>query len=93
VSGKPSFETVFKLTGYHLGAAAAGFMLAATWFAPKPRVTAPLPERALKVLELRQQARAAASSDAAVARAVELCKALAWPACDPASVRALGKEP
>ena len=95
MTGKPSFETVFKLTGYHLGAAAVGFMLAATLFAPKPRVVAPVPERTLKVLELRNQARAAASasSGAAVTRAVELCKALAWPACDETSVRAMGKEP
>ncbi len=93
MSGKPSFETVFKLTGYHLGAAALGFMLAATFFAPKARVVMPLPERTLKVLELRNLARAAASSGAAVERAVELCKALAWPSCDEASVRAMGKEP
>ena len=95
VDGKPSFETIFKLTGFHLGAVAAGFVLAAAFFAPRPREAKPLPERALKILELRNQARAAASASAgpAVDHAVELCKALGWPTCDAASVHAMGTLP
>lgn len=95
MDAKPSFESIFKLTGYHLGAAAVGFFVAATFFAPAPRAVTPLPERTLKVLELRNVARAAASASAngAVDRAVELCKALAWPSCDAESIRAMGKQP
>ena len=95
MEGKPSFETIFKLTGFHLGAASVGFLLAATLFAPKPRVVPPLPARTLQVLELRNLARTAASASSgdALAHAVALCKTLAWPACDAASVRAMGKQP
>jgi hypothetical protein len=95
VAGKPSFETIFKLTGFHLGAVAAGFILAATLFAPKPRAVTPLPERTIRVLELKNAARAAASSSpgAAPNHAVDLGQALAWPACDPDSERAMGKQP
>lgn len=38
-------------------------------------------------------AASAVAPSAALARATELCKALAWPACDPESVRAMGKLP
>jgi hypothetical protein len=95
VHAKPSFETIFRLTGVHLGAAAIGFVLAATLFAPRPRQTTPLPERTLRILELREQARAASSaaSVVAVARATELCKGLDWPACDADSIRAMGSQP
>jgi hypothetical protein len=90
---KPSFESVFKLTGLHLGAAAAGFVVAAVSFAPKPREAQPLPERTLRILELRNQVRSAATASAGpdVDRAVELCRALGWPACDAASVHAMGQ--
>ncbi len=95
MSDKPSFERIFKLTGVHLGAAALGFVLSASLFAPKPRAATPLSERTLKILELRNQTRAAASASAgpALDRAVELCKALGWPACDADSVKAMGREP
>jgi len=61
VDGKPSFEHIFRLTGFHLGAAAAGFLLAALLFAPKPRQPAALSPRVVRILELRTQAHAAAS--------------------------------
>jgi hypothetical protein len=124
VDGKPSFEHIFRLTGFHLGAAGVGFFLAALLFAPKPREPAPLSPRVARILELRTQAHAVASAapstwpspglgvgtagapgsasaasavagpaSTALARAIELCKALAWPACDPDSVRAMGKLP
>jgi hypothetical protein len=118
VNGKPSFERIFKLTGVHLGAAAGGFVLAALLFAPKPREPTPISPRAAQILELRNQARAAAGramgvragtagtpgaanaasavagpASAALVRAGELCRALAWPACDADSVRAMGQEP
>jgi hypothetical protein len=93
VSGKPSFDQIFRFTGYHLGAAALGFALAAAFFAPKPRASAPLPPRTAQILELRTQVRAAASASRgpALARATELCRALAWPACEAESVRQMGK--
>ena len=91
MDGKPSFERVFKLTGLHLGAAALGFAVAAALFAPKPRTNVPLPARTAQILELRKQALAAASAAPALARATELCRALAWPACDVDSVRQMGK--
>jgi hypothetical protein len=122
VDGKPSFEHIFRLTGFHLGAAGMGFFVAASIFAPKPRVPAAVSPRVAQILELRTQARAAASGApttgpsvgvgtagapgaspaasavagppaAALARATELCKALAWPACDADSVRAMGQLP
>ncbi len=126
MDGKPSFEHIFRLTGFHLGAAGAGFFVAAWIFAPKPRMPAAVSPRVAQILELRTQARAAASATtslapttvvnagvgtagapgaahaasavagppaAALARATELCTALAWPACDPDSVRAMGKLP
>jgi hypothetical protein len=118
VDRKPSFEHIFRLTGVHLGAAAAGFVGAALLFAPKPRPPAALSPRVAQILELRAQARAVASSAAevgagtagapgaasaasavakpaadALARATELCKKHARPACDPDSVRAMGKVP
>jgi len=95
VDSKPTFEQIFKLTGMHLGAAAGGFALAALLFAPKPREQTPLPARTVQILELRQQVRAAASASAgpAQARARELCRALGWPACDPESLRQMGKVP
>jgi hypothetical protein len=93
VDGRPSFDQIFKLTGLHLGAAALGFFVAAACFAPKPRANVPLAPRTLQILELRKQARAAAAASAspALARATELCRALAWPACDANSVRQMGK--
>ncbi|HTQ02744.1 MAG TPA: hypothetical protein VMI54_02765 [Polyangiaceae bacterium] len=120
MDGKPSFEHIFRLTGVHLGAGAAGFVAAALLFAPKPHKPAELSARAAQILELRTQARAVASANpgvgagtagapgaasaasavappastsVALARATELCKALAWPACDADSVRAMGKVP
>lgn len=125
MDGKPSFEHIFRLTGFHLGAAGLGFLIAAWLFAPKPRRPAALSPRVVQILELRARAQSfaamlpnaapaaasgglgtagapgAASAASAVppqaapvlARAVELCKALAWPACDADAVRAMGKLP
>ena len=95
MDSKPTFERIFKLTGLHLGAAAGGFALAALLFAPKARTQTPLPERTVRILELSHQARALASAAGGpeLARVTELCRALAWPACDPESVRQMGKVP
>lgn len=122
MDAKPSFEQIFRLTGFHLGAAAAGFLVAALLFAPKAREPAAVSPRVAQILELHAQARAVASASpptnvnvgtgtagapgaasaasavavppsAALARATELCHALAWPACDPESLRAMGKLP
>jgi hypothetical protein len=95
VDEKATFERIFKLTGVHLGAAAAGFALAAALYAPKPREHTPLPPRTAQILELRQQARAAASAapGPALARATELCRALGWPSCDAEAVRQMGQVP
>jgi len=91
---KPTFDHIFKLTGTHLAAATLGFMLAVLLFAPRPRVRHEDP-LASEVLELRTQARAAASASAGAAldRAVALCQKRRWPACDPASVRKMGSLP
>jgi hypothetical protein len=93
VSRETTFEQVFRFTGLHLGAAAVGFALAAVLFAPGPRKSTQLPARTAQILELRSQAQAAASASSgpALARASELCRALAWPACDAASIREMGR--
>jgi hypothetical protein len=93
VSAQPTFEQVFRFTGYHLGAVAIGFAIAGALFAPKARKSEPLPRRTVQILELRTQAQAAASASAgpALARAEALCRALAWPACDRESVRQMGQ--
>lgn len=94
MSQKPSFEQIFKLTGTHLAAGMLGFLVAVLLFAPKPRVPH-LEPRAAQVLELAGKARAAASASSgpALREAVELCQKLAWPACDPDSVRQMGRPP
>ena len=93
MSAQPTFEQVFRFTGLHLGAVALGFGIAAASFAPKARTSAPLPTRTVQILELRAQAQAAASASAgpALARAEDLCRALAWPACDRESIRQMGQ--
>jgi hypothetical protein len=93
VSARASFEQVFRFTGLHLGAIALGFVVAGLLFKPKPRTTPPLSPRTVQILELRTQAQAAAAASAgpALARATELCRALAWPACDPESIRRMGR--
>lgn len=91
---QPSFDRIFRLTGTHLAAGAAGFVLAVILFAPKPRIAA-IDPRTERVLELRHQAQAAASasSSPALDQAVKLCEALHWPACDRASVQQMGTAP
>jgi len=91
---KPTFDQIFKLTGTHLAAGLLGFVLAVVLFAPKPRVTHEDP-LATEVLELRTQARAAASASTgpALERAVSICQKRRWSKCDPASVREMGNAP
>ena len=93
MSAQPTFEQVFRFTGFHLGAVAVGFAVAGALFAPKARKSAPLPARTVQILELRTQAQAATSASAGptLARAEELCRALAWPACDRESIRQMGQ--